>query len=176
MKKGFVKLSKTEKEFISSLFKDASKTDSDIANEIGVSKASVSRIRKKLIEEKVLVDFTPIIDFEKIGIKLFAMVTFDWGNFKDQKVTEQMQEFLVKNPHTILLTEGESVDGLNYLLYLGFEDLEDYHEYFSSFRKNYGEFVKQLNVFFIPINKIIIHDYGNLVVHALKRLGKHGGD
>jgi len=104
------------------------------------------------------------------------MVTFEWGNFKDQKLTEEMQDFLAKNPHTILLSEGESVDGLNYLLYLGFRDLESYHNYFKKFRRKYGEFVKQLNVFFIPISKIILHNYGSLVIHALNELNKKGGD
>jgi len=175
MKQSIAKLTKTEKKFIISLF-EGDATDTLIAKRMKVSKASISRIRKKLQKEKVLVDFTPIVDFEKLNVKLFAMVTFDWNNFKDQKITEQMQDFLAKNPHTILLTEGESFDGLNHLLYLGFRDLESYHEYFTQFRKRYGEFIKQLNVFFIPINKIIMHDYGNLAIHALNKLDSKGGD
>ena len=175
MKQSFVKLSETEKKFIKSLFGDASKTDSNIAKEIKVSKASVSRIRKKLKKEKVLVDFIPVVDFEKLNVNLFAMITFEWSNFSDEKLTKEMEDWLAKNPHTILLSEGESVEGLNYLVYTGFHDLEDYHEYSKNFRKKYEQHVKSVNVFFIPIKKVLLQDYSKLVALAINELDKRGG-
>jgi len=174
MKRSIANLSETEKKFIKSLFQGP-KTDTRIAKEMNVSKASVSRIRKKLQKEKVLVDFTPVVDFEKLNVNLFAMVTFEWSNFGDEKLTKEMENWLAKDPHIILLSEGESVEGLNYLVYAGFRDLEDYHEYSKRFRKKYEKHIKAVNVFFIPIKKILLQDYSKLVVHSINRLNKGGG-
>lgn len=174
MKQSSITLTKTETEFLKSLMKGGFKSDSEIAREIKASKASISRIKKKLRKDKILLDFTPIVDFEKIGIKLFAMVSFEWTNFKSEKVTKQMENWVESRPNTILLAEGESVEGLNYLVYLGFKDLEDYHMYFKEFRREFGTYIKQVHAFFIPITKILLHDYGKLVIHALNELALEG--
>ena len=172
MKQNSIKLSEIEKKFINSLFQSASSTDSEIAKKIGVSKASVSRIKKKLQKEGVLVAFTPVVDFEKLDITLFATIIFEWKNFSNEKLTKEMEEWLVKNSHTILVSEGESVEGLNYMVYAGFRNIEDYHEYSRDFRKKYEESIGAVKVFFTPIKKILMQDYAKLVTFAINELDK----
>lgn len=175
MKQSLTNLSKMEISFLRALF-DGNKPDSAIAKKIGVSKASISRIRTKLEKEKILSGFLPVLDLEKLNINLFAIVTFEWTNFKNEKLTQEMESFISKDPHTILFAEGESADGLNYAVYAGFSGLDDYQEYSKSIRKKFENHIKKINVFFIPIKKILVQDYSKLTINKLEGLTPKGGN
>lgn len=169
MKNSFANLSENERKFLLSLMENGSKTDSQIAGEIKVSKATAHRTRKKLEDDNILVDYIPLVDLDKIGIKFFAIVMFEWNKFDDKEQTEKMLSNLEKDPNVIYLASGNSSNGLSHTMMLGFPDLSGYHSYMEGFRGKYKNDVDRINSFFIPSEKILKQDYTDLVGHVLEK-------
>ena len=171
MKKSISNLSETERKFLLSLLQDGSKIDAQIAREIGVSKATAHRTRKKLEEKDILVDYIPIVNLDKMDLKFFAILLFQWNKFDDKKLTEEMLTDLQKDPHVVYLAAGDSSTGLTHAMMLGFSDLSGYHAYLERFRGEYKGCVDNINAFFIPYEKIIKQDYTDLVRHIIEKSG-----
>jgi len=175
MKNSSVNLSETERKFLSSLMEDGSKTDARIARDIHVSKATAHRTRKKLEADDILTDYIPIVDLDKIGIRFFAVVMFEWNKFDNKDQTKEMLNNLEKDPNVIYLACGDSSNGLSHTMMLGFPDLSGYHSYMEAFRGEYKNDVDRINSFFIPSEKILKQDYTELVRYVLEKSegGKH---
>mgnify|MGYP000636771533 CR=1 FL=1 len=169
MKNNLVKISETEKKFLSALMENGSKTDSQIAREIKVSKATAHRTRKKLEEEGILIDYIPIVNLDKIGIRFFAIVMFEWNKFDDKEQTQKMLNSLEKDPHVVYLASGDSSNGLSHTMMVAFPDLSGYHSYMKKFRGKYKNYVDRINSFFIPSEKILKQDYTDLVKYILEK-------
>lgn len=172
MKQDIIKLDNNETKFLISLLEDGSKTDAQIAKETGMSKATAGRIRKSLEEQKIISEYIPIIDLDKIGIDIYAIVMFQWEGFKDEKLTSDMIVFLEKNHHVIFLANGEGSEGSTTSLFLGFENIKEYHEFFVSFRKKYGDKIGRLVTLILPSSEIIKQDFTDLVKHVLQSQNK----
>lgn len=169
MKRNIFKLSDSEKKFLISLLEDGSKTDAQIAREINVSMATAHRIRKKLEEEAILVDYIPIVNLDKVDVKFFAVVMFQWTKFDDKEQTEEMLSDLKEDPHVVYLASGDGSNGLTHIIMLGFSDLSDYHSYLEGFRGKYKGCIDNISAFFIPSNKILKQDYTDLVRYIVKK-------
>jgi len=168
MKKSIDKLNKNETKFLISLLEDGHGTDSEIARKIGLSKASVGRIRKKLETQEILVDYIPIVDLDKFGVNLFAVVMFQWTAFSDNEKTRRMEKEFISTPHVVYLAGGESSNNLNYVAVLGFTDLAEYNTFFDEFRKKYSSSIGRLETFFIPSNKILKQDFTDLAKFVVR--------
>ena len=136
MKQSTIKLSKLEIKFLKSLLEDGSKHDAQIAKETSMSKASAHRIRKKLQKEEVLVDFLPIVDLEKFGIKFYTILIYQWLDFSEESTSKMIKE-ITDDPHSVYFATGESSDGMTHVVMLGFTDLSEYHTYINNFRKKH---------------------------------------
>ncbi len=169
MKQSITELSEMEKKFLISLFEDGSKTDAQISREIGVSKATAHRTRKRLEGGDILQDYIPIVSLEKMGINFFAIVMFRWNKFDDNKLTKQMLSDLTKDPHIVYFSAGDSSNGLTHTMMLGFYDLSGYHSYMEQFRGKYRGDIDKINAFFVPSEKILKQDYTGLVKHIIEK-------
>ncbi len=162
MKQSTIKLSKLEIKFLKSLLEDGSKHDVQIAKETNMSKASAHRIRKKLQEEEVLVDFLPIVDLEKFGIEFYTILIYQWLDFNEESTSKMVKE-ITDDPHSVYFATGESSDGMTHVVMLGFIDLSEYHAYVDNFRKKYKQKIGKFFSFFIPSKNIVKQDYSGLV-------------
>lgn len=66
-------MKRTELKLISELMKNSRRSDRELAKAIGVSQPTVSRMIKKLEKEGVLLEYTAIPDFSKIGFKVMSL-------------------------------------------------------------------------------------------------------
>lgn len=66
-------MKRTELKLISELMKNSRRSDRELAKAIGVSQPTVSRMIKKLEKEGVLLEYTAIPDFTKIGFKIMSV-------------------------------------------------------------------------------------------------------
>lgn len=167
MKQNIKKLSKNEKKFLISLLEDGSKTDVQISREIGVSKSTAYRIRKDLERDKIISEYIPIIDLDKIGVEAFLVLVFQWTSFKDKQLTNKMMNELEKDPHVIFLGNGEGSEGLTTCIFLGFKSLSEYNSYFKNFRRKYEDFLGKTVTLLIPSKEIIKHDFTDMVKYVL---------
>ncbi|MBI5046600.1 Lrp/AsnC family transcriptional regulator [Candidatus Micrarchaeota archaeon] len=169
MQQSSIKLSKSEILFLKALLADGHKNDAKIAREIGISKATASRIRKRLETDEVLIDYMPIINLDGFGINLYAVVLFQWRDFNDGNKTSSMEKEFSETPQVVYLSAGESSTNFNYVAMLGFFDMTDYHAFFNEFRKKYQQSVGKIEVFFIPSKQIIKQDFTDLAKLMLKK-------
>lgn len=167
MKKDSINLSDNEKKFLNSLLEDGSKTDSKIAEETGMSKSTANRIRKKLEKRDIISEYIPIVDLDKVGVDVFLVVLFQWKAFKDKELTNKATGELVEDPHVIFLANGEGNQGQTTCLFLGFDDVEEYHDYFRDFREKYEDEVDKITTLLIPSSKIQKHDFTHLVKNVI---------
>jgi len=167
MKQSIKKLSLNENKFLISLLEDGNKSDAQIAREIGVSKSTTYRIRKKLEKEGIVVEYIPIIDLDKLGVEAFLVLVFQWTAFKNKELTEKMMRELEKDPHVIFLANGEGSEGLTTCVFFGFKDLEEYNSYFKKFRSKYEDFMGKSIILLIPSKQIIKHDFTDMVKYIL---------
>ena len=161
MKQSSVKLTKTERRFLISLTKGGDKNDTEISNEMKVSKATVSRIRKKLSEEGLLAGATPKLDLEKMGVCFYYVLVFQWNAFADRKLTEKMEKDFTSTAQTIYFAEGSNPNS-KYIANMAFIDFEDYNAFLAEFRRKYGASLSNFETFFIQPKKILKEDYGDL--------------
>jgi len=163
MKQNVLKLSKNEKKFLISLLEDGNKTDVQISKETGISKASASRIRKKLESEKIIIEYIPIMDLDLIGIDVFLVFLFQWKAFKDNKLTSQIMKELETDPHVVFLANGEGSEGFTTCVFMGFKNIKEYHSYFKKFRKKYESYIGKVSTLLVPSQEIIKHDFTDIV-------------
>lgn len=155
MKKSLDNLSENEKKFLKAVIEDGSKTDSQLADEIGVSKSTANRIRRDFEEDGVIEDYIPIIDLEGIGVNFYAV-------FKG-KITEKIDtEDLTDDPHVIFL--GETGDFEKKLvMFSGFSSYTDYQEFLDKLRQEKGGKLKQVDIDIISPKDIQKEDFTHLI-------------
>ncbi|MBW2988722.1 winged helix-turn-helix transcriptional regulator [Candidatus Woesearchaeota archaeon] len=129
-------LTKNEKFVLSSLIDDGRATDSSIAKKLKISVQAVRKIRKKLESKKVIKRYSPIIDYEKMGIRAFAIVQL--------KLTEKGLKSrldLFKSPNIIgsFSLPGTTITNI---FIAGFSSLETLDTYFAAIRKKYAGLVE----------------------------------
>jgi len=161
MQQSSIKLSKTEKLFLLSLMENKSKNDSDIAHELKISKATVSRTRAKLEERGLLAGVTPNLNFEKLGISFYTVLLFQWNAFSDKALTEKMEKDFTSTPQTVYFAEG-STPNSKYIAMMAFLDFENYNAFLSEFRGKYGASIANLETSFVQPKRILKQSYGGL--------------
>jgi len=158
-------LSENEKKFLNRLLQRGNITDVEISKKTGLSKATCSRIRKKL-EKTLITEYIPIVDLDKIGVEVFSVLTFKWSAFNDVEMTKKAFSAWEKDPHVIFLANGSGSD-LSTVMFLGFTSIDEYHKYFSEFRKRYGQFAENMTTLLLPSKEIIKNDFTEIIKHVL---------
>jgi DNA-binding Lrp family transcriptional regulator len=123
--------------------RDSSRSDRQIAKTLGLSEATVSRLKRKLVAEELVLHFSVMPNLAKIGYEIMA---FSCVKFKPEKVAEieaRAKDWARKN-HEILFTSRTQGMGMDALT--------------ISVHKNYADYTK-----FIKRNKTV---FGDLMVEA----------
>ena len=170
MKHNNINLDKNEIKFLITLLENGSKSDAQIARDTKLSKATVHRIRKKLEKEKVITDYIPIIDFDKIGVDMFQVIMLRWNRFNDKKLSDKVFAEWENDPHVIFFANGQGPE-FTTVLFTGFVDIHDYDKYFREFRSNYGEYIDKIETLILPSSGLIKTDFTDMVLHILKKTG-----
>ncbi|MFH2020264.1 MAG: hypothetical protein ABIJ34_02555 [archaeon] len=87
-----VKLTKNEQKVLKQIIMKEKMSDTNIAGSMKISQQAVNQIRTRLEELGVIKGYTPIIDFEKIGIKIILLI----GIQLKQAVWEEKKEWEVE--------------------------------------------------------------------------------
>lgn len=168
MQQSFINLSENEKKFLACLLDDGSLTNTQIAKKIKVNKSTCTRIRKRL-EETLISGYIPIVELDKVGIDVFIVVTFKWKGFDNKELTEKFFNDLEKDPHVIFLANGEGAN-ISTVIFLGFKNINEYHEYFKQLRAKYSKFINDLNSLILPSKEVIKNDFTEIIKHTLGKL------
>lgn len=159
-------LTENEKKFLLCLLDDGSLTDTKISQKIKVNKSTCSRIRKKL-EKEFISGYIPIVDLDKVGIDIFIVLTFQWKEFNNKELTKRFFIDLEKDPHVIFLANGEGA-GITTVVFLGFRNIQEYHNYFKEFRNRYDKYLNNINSLILPSKEVKKNDFTEIIKYVLE--------
>jgi DNA-binding Lrp family transcriptional regulator len=101
---------------LSELMKNSKRSDRELAAKLGVSQATVSRMRAKLEKDGIIREYTLIPDFYKLGFEIMALTLVKMKKALSEEETVRMRkfadEFLKKNPFAVVMAVQGS--GLGY--------------------------------------------------------------
>lgn len=166
MQQNIIKLTDNEKKFLICLLDDGSLTDTKISKMIKVNKSTCSRIRKKL-EKEFISGYIPIVELGKVGIDLFIVLTFQWKGFGDKELSKRFFLYLENDPHVIFLANGEGSE-ITTVVFLGFRNVEEYHNYFKELRNGYDKYINNLNSLILPSKEVKKNDFTEIIKYVLE--------
>jgi Lrp/AsnC family leucine-responsive transcriptional regulator len=117
----------------------ARQTNSELAKKVGLSKQGVDYKINKLIENKVILGFYPIINLPLLGYK-YGRIFLKLQNLTEEKEAQMLKE-LIQNPRInwILRSEGN----YDILMACWTKDLKNLKEITQELLYKYGKFIKE---------------------------------
>ncbi len=88
-----MKMDKTDEKILKNLTVDARQSARQLALKLGISTVTVLSRLKKLEREKIIKGYTAIIDHEKIGYALTAIIEIVAKNDKIEEITDRISKF-----------------------------------------------------------------------------------
>ena len=161
MGKNNINLTINEKKFLKLILEKGNINDTEIAKKTGMSKSTISRIRKKL-EKNLISEYIPIIDLPKVGVDVFLVLTFQWMAFDNDILTKKTFDELKNDPQVIFLANGEGSTSST-VMFIAFQNLDEYHSYLKDFRHRFGKHAVQINTLLLPSKEIIKNDFTEII-------------
>lgn len=133
-----LKLTKNEKFVLKELIDDGRISDTSIAKKLKISTQAVRKIRKKLESDRIITRYSTIIDYEKLGIKAFAIVQI--------RADDKIKTDLFESPNIIGSFRLQESNITNILI-AGFGSLEELDNYFVKIKKKHPVEIQKINIF-----------------------------
>ncbi|UCC27409.1 MAG: Lrp/AsnC family transcriptional regulator [Candidatus Bathyarchaeota archaeon] len=137
------------------LLKDSKKSDRQLAKVLGVSQATVSRMRTRLVMEGTIKEFTIIPDFEKLGYELMAITA---GRFKTPSSPEQIargKKWAARFPNVIFVSRTQGM-GKNALTISLHKDYTDYNEFFQNMMSEWADAIENSESMLVSLKGVIV--------------------
>jgi len=148
------KLRDIDFKILSELMKNSKITDRKLADRVGVSQPTVSRIRAKLEKEEIL-EYTAIPDFAKLGFEILALSFYSWTPEAASKIIENGEEianrlsaFLSKHKNIIFTSNGQGF-GMERMMISVHESYSDYVKLKQDVHLEWGNYLNQTRTFII---------------------------
>lgn len=141
-----VKLTKNERETLKLLIKNAKLTDTWIAEKLGITKQAVGFIRRNLEKKGFIEGYSAQVNFEKMGIKVFAVVTLkvkeDGWALKEEGILKKT----LQSPNIINCYRIPRGDITNIQVY-GFTSLEELDNHTHLLQTKYSKYVEVHDIY-----------------------------
>ncbi|MGD8506678.1 MAG: Lrp/AsnC family transcriptional regulator [Candidatus Bathyarchaeota archaeon] len=143
-------MKETMKKLLLELMKDSSRSDRKLAKVLGVSQATVSRMRSKLVSERIIREFTVIPDFVKMGYEIMAI------SFVKTKMAAEMREraekYVDEHANIIFMTGAQGM-GRNGLMISLHKDYAGYSDFLSDLLMYWGDDVEERDDILISLKQ-----------------------
>lgn len=136
------------------LIKNSRRSDRDLAKVLGFSQPTVTRTRRKLEDEKYVLQYTALPDFTKLGFELAAFTFTRW--LPEETKAESPYKWLEKDPRVVFAAEGNGLDGKNALIVTMHKNYTDYSNFITDLRQK-SKTVCALNSFIVALTDIKKH-------------------
>jgi len=122
-------MKKTMRKLLCELLKDSKRSDRKLAKVLGVSQATVSRMRNKLVKDGMIQEFTILPDFPKMGYEIMAISLAQTK--MGPEIEEKAKKYMNKHPNVIFVARAEGM-GKNGLMISLHKDYADYSHFFMN--------------------------------------------
>lgn len=163
-------LTRNERKVLEFLIKNGRATDTELAEKLNITPQAVGKIRKRLETEGIIKGYTTILDYEKIGINVFAVALFKlvpetWKSFKESDLDER-----VHGPNIIDFYRVPEGDVTHIVVY-GFRNLEELDYYFHALQTERGHISEIKKLYIFSVKSIKKQSPQDLYINILKEWG-----
>ncbi|MBM3309478.1 MAG: Lrp/AsnC family transcriptional regulator [Candidatus Altiarchaeales archaeon] len=167
-----MQLTRNDKRVLKFLIENGRASDADIARKLNITSQAVGKIRKKLETEGYIKGYTTEVDYEKLGIKVFAVVLFKympevWKNIKsDEDVKER-----IKGPHIIEFYRFPEGDVTHIVVY-GFRSLDELDHYFHVLQTERGHISEIRKMYVFSSKSVVKQSPKELLTKVIDEMGR----
>ena len=137
------------------LLKDSKKTDRQLAKILGVSQATVSRMRNRLVMEGMIREFTIIPNFVKLGYELLAVSV---GRFKTPGTPERIErgkQWNKQHSNVIFASRAQGM-GKNAMTISLHKDYTDYDAFFQNLVSDWADAIENWESVLVSLKGVIV--------------------
>jgi DNA-binding Lrp family transcriptional regulator len=166
-----MQLTRNDKRVLKFLIESGRASDVDMAKKLSITSQAVGKIRKKLESEGFIKGYSTDVDYEKLGVKVFAVVLFKympevWKSIKsDEDVKER-----IKGPHIIdyyRVPEGD----VTHIVVYGFRSLDELDNYFHVLQTERGHISEIRKMYVFSSKSMIKQSPKELLLKVIDELG-----
>jgi DNA-binding Lrp family transcriptional regulator len=131
--------------------KDSNRSDRQLARELGVSQATVSRLKNKMLKEGLILHFSAIPDLGKMGYEIMA---FSFVKFKLDHVTEiqDMAKRWAESHPEILFTSRAQGMGADAVTISVHKNYAAYKNFLAQNRECWGDLMENVNFILVDLH------------------------
>jgi DNA-binding Lrp family transcriptional regulator len=137
------------------LMKDSKKSDRQLAKILGVSQATVSRMRARLVTDGVIKEFTIIPDFVKLGYELMAITA---GRFKissSPEINKRGKKWSAQFPNVIFMSRTQGM-GKSAVLISLHKDYTDYNAFFQNTISEWADAIENGESMLVSLKGVVV--------------------
>lgn len=133
------KLTVNQKKVLHKIIQKGRISDTNIAKEMNISQQAVFKIREHLENIGVIEGYTPLINFEKVGINVLHFMGVSvksklWNQFKESEINNKLMELpMLFELYRIPLST------VTHIMVLGFKDLDQVEKFMKKIKSSYSE-------------------------------------
>ncbi len=166
-----IKLTRNERKTLKFLIQNGRISDAEIARKLNITAQAVGKIRRKLEDDGIIKSYTTHVDYQKLGINVFAIAMFRIIPESWKTVTERDIRDRVKGPHIInfyRLSEGD----VTHLLVYAFKDLSDLDNYFHVLQTERGHISELRRLYVFSSQSVVKESSKELLLKIIDEFGK----
>jgi len=149
-----INLTKREKQVLIELLKDCKISDQEIARRLKTSRPTIYKIRKRLEDEKIIKNYFPVVDFQKLGLSLQAIILYRWKDYSKTAELENTIKLINSLPEVVLFIKGEGLGSKTDLIVSIHKDLKEYETFIRKLKYEWKDHVEGVEVFLSSVDAI----------------------
>jgi len=135
------------------LLKDSKRSDRDLAKVLDVSQATITRTRHKLASDGLILDYTVVPDFRKMGFEILALTFVKMHpEILTTETLKSVKEYAAKFPNAIFTASGEGL-GMTGVIISLHKDYTDYHQKLNLLRMDWKDYTEDIRSFIISLKE-----------------------
>ena len=138
---------------LSELLKNSKRSDRDLSKALGVSQATLTRVRHRLENDGMIQDYTIIPDFRKMGFEILALTFVKMRpEILSPEVLKATKEYAAKFPNSIFTALGEGL-GMTGVIISFHKDYSDYHQKLNLLRVDWKAYTEDIQSFIVSLKE-----------------------
>ena len=149
-------MKKTMKRILCELLKDSSRSDRELAQQLGVSQPTVSRMRNRLVEEGMIKHFSVTPDFNALGFEIIAITSFTSDH--SDAIGEKVRKWTMSRPNVLFAARAEG-KGRNAVMVSLHTNYTDYHNFISEIKNDGRDIVVDYDTMLVSLGESVIKPF-----------------
>jgi DNA-binding Lrp family transcriptional regulator len=157
-----------ERKLLFELIKNSARSDRELARSLNVSQPTVSRKRKALEKEGLILEYTVIPNLDKMGYQIAAFTFMAFSEDKPE-LFDKAREWTKKQPSVVFATNGEGL-GMNSMMVSIHKDYASYSQLMTQLRRDWQPNLKDTQSFIVslPRHELFIKQFSFKHLEASK--------